>query len=198
MSISFPLHLTQTYDYNETILSALGTLLNYYTEAHAKTLVVRFDIRYPENYTEETKRSDISRCMQKIIQRYKRQGYDPQYMWTAEQSTSVHPHYHCVLFINGNMTQNPYHVFQTVESLWGSTIGVPAQGLIHYCTQGKDGTPHENGIMLRRADSDFNDKLQAVQRQVSYLAKSEGKGEYNDGMRDFGISRIPKTNTTGG
>lgn len=197
MSISFPLHLTQTYEYNETILTALGSLLSHYTETHAKTLVVRFDISYPSIYPEEVKRNDISRCMQKVIQKYKRMGYDPCYLWAAEQRTSAHPHYHCVIFLNGNMTRNPFYFFQTVENFWGSTIGVPAQGLIHHCTQGKDGTRHENGIMLRRADSDFNDRIQDVQRQISYLAKSKGKGEYNDGMRDFGMSRIPKPNTQG-
>lgn len=192
-STTWPTDIISQYSYNDNILTALGNLLNCYTETHGKALVVRFDMRYPVNYEKEVKHRDISRCMQKIIQVYKRKGFDPMYMWAREQSSSPHPHYHCVLLLNGNRTQSPYPVFQAAERLWGSTLGVVPDGLINYCTQGKDGTPHENGIMLRRCDANYQERTYDVQRQVSYMAKTEGKGTYNDGIRDYGMSVLPKT-----
>lgn len=186
-----PFQLAAHFSYNEDILTHLGSLFSYYTEKHGKVLVVRFDISYPVHHEVTSIQTDISRCIQKIAQKYKRQGYDPAYMWVREQQNSIHPHYHCVLLLNGNRVRSYNHVFQTAESLWGSTIGADASGLVHHCTVSKHGTPHENGIMLRRCDSDYAERCQQVQQQVSYLAKSGGKGEPHDGMRDFGMSRIP-------
>ena len=179
------------YEYDDSILTAIGNLLNHYTEKHGKTLVVRFDLRYPQAYSREITNQDVSRCMAKIVQRYKRQGYDPYYIWVREQVGSNHPHYHCCLFLNGNRVRSYNHVFQTAESLWGSTLNLPAVGLVHHCTTNSQGIPHENGILLRRSDENCQARFEDVQRQTSYMAKAEGKASPKDGLRNFGMSRIP-------
>lgn len=180
------------YAYEDSILSALGKLLNFYTEQHGKVLAVRFDLHYPLQNDLTVINQDISRCMAKIVQKYKRQGLDPYYIWAREQENSHNPHYHCLILLNGNRVKSYAHVFQTAETLWGNTLGVPAAGLVHHCTQGKNGISHENGIMLRRCDNNYQERCSEVLRQTSYLAKTDGKAGYNDGLRDFGMSRIPK------
>ena len=84
------------------------------------------------------------------------------------------------------------HVFRSVEDTWAKTIDSDASGLIHHCTRSKNGSEHENGIMLRRTDNNFLDRLYEAKRQVNYLAKERSKMNHQDGMRNFGMSRLPK------
>lgn len=194
MSQSISQMVPENYDYDVPILGAIENMFNYYTDTHKRTLVVRFDVRYPVSYGNDVKNEDISKCMRKVMQYYKRLGnYDPFSLWVREQGNSQHPHYHCCLLLNGKIIQNPYGVMNTVERLWGNTIGEPARGLINHCTKSKYGTTHENGIMLRSTSEDYMVKLQEVINQVTYLAKVKGKGAYNDGLRNFGMSRIPNS-----
>ena len=47
-----------------------------------------------------------------------------------------------------------------------------------------------NGIILRMDDSEIERKVDIIVKQVLYMAKSYTKGIYNDGHRDFGMSRL--------
>lgn len=183
----------QEYEYCEEILYSLGKLLNFYVENHSKVLVVRFDIHYPQIYTEECKNADISKCMAYVIKKYKRQGLDPYYMWVREQLVSDHPHYHCVLFLNAQKVMNYGHVFETVEQAWNRALNYPVDGCVHHCLDADD--IDANGKIIRR---DTGPQIQAercqdVFNQNSYLAKAFSKASPNDGMRNFGMSRIPPT-----
>ena len=64
------------------------------------------------------------------------------------------------------------------------------KGLIHYCDKDPDSNRQANGIILRSDDLDYERKIATVVRQAMYLAKDHTKGIYNDGIRDFGMSRI--------
>ena len=181
----------QGYSYRDEILYSLGTLLNFYVEKHSKALVVRFDIHYPQGYTEQSRNADISNCMSYVIKKYKRYGYDPYYMWVREQTEqSQHCHYHCVLFLDAQKVLKYSHIFQDVEQAWGRALGYPVTGCVHDCINEK----HDyNGKVIRRdagADA-FHARCQEVFEQLSYLAKIYSKAPNNDGMRNFGMSRIP-------
>ena len=173
------------YAYNKKKLHSTKSLIDHYTHKHNKTLVVRCDIRYPTDYDKSTdNNSDITRCMRKVRQKYHRQGLEPMFIWCREKDTSIHPHYHVALLLNGNKVRSYNHVFKTVEDMFKNTIGVDNNGLVDACMR------YENGILLDRNRQDYIQKYQDVYRQLSYLAKENGKGEYADGLRDFGMSRL--------
>ena len=65
-----------------------------------------------------------------------------------------------------------------------------SKGLIHYCDRDPDGNRQANGIILRSDDPYYEDKIDTVVRQAMYMAKVHTKGIYNDGVRDFGMTRI--------
>ncbi len=176
---------------NEFILAKTKGLLEHMARKHGKVLPVRFDVRYPECLIAPGDNKDISRMMTKLRQKYSRKGLDPHFIWVRENKKSDNQHYHCTLLLNGNKTQRFKHVFANAERLWGSTIGSSEPGLIHHCTGKQKDAPHRNGIMIVRAASDFEKKYQDVHHQISYLAKASGKGSPKDGLRDFGMSRIP-------
>jgi hypothetical protein len=181
------------YRYKQKILKATEELIKDYTDKHSKALVTRFDLHYPQNYTDDTKSNkDISTCMAKLIKKYKRYGFDPSFIWAREQRKDEHPHFHSLLLLNGSKTKNPYHVFKNAEKLWSSTIGANANGLVHYCMRGRNGQKHENGIMLDRSKSNYDKRVHEAMRQASYIAKDRNKGKPNDGFRDFGMSRLLK------
>ena len=179
-----------TFRLKENIQTSLDNLLQEYTSRHSKVLPVRFDIRYPDDYHQVGDNIDISRCIAKTVQKLKRDGLDPKYIWVRERESSNNQHYHCLILLNGHKSQNPHRVFSTVKQLWGSTIGAEPSGLIDHCTKSKNGTKHPNGIMLRKQDADYEEKKEQVMKQISYLAKVQGKGEPLDKVRDFGMSRI--------
>jgi hypothetical protein len=180
----------QDYEYRDEILNSIGNLLNFYTERHSKVLVVRFDIHYPQGYTELCRNADVSKCMAYVIKKYKRQGLDPFYMWNREIDSSPHPHYHCVIFLDAQKVRAFTHIFETVEQAWGRTLKQSVSGCVHDCMNGE----HDcNGKIIRRdAGKDiFHARCQEVFDQLSYTAKAYSKAPDNDGIRNFATSRIP-------
>lgn len=167
------------------IQSVLTALLEYVCSQNGKVLTVRFDVRYPVDYFSSGDNRDISRMMAKLVQYYKRDGLNPHYAWVRERNFSHNPHYHCVLFLNGNKMRHYNHVFENAERYWQLTIGSFQGGLIHRCND------HPNGILIERYKiQEFVKKFAAVHYQLSYLAKEADKSEPKDGYRDFGVSRL--------
>ena len=182
--------LSSEWNYLDNILVRIIQLLNLYIERHGKVLVVRFDVRYPQSYPGIYTNSHISAFRAKLIQKYRRQGLDPYYMWAREQKTSSHPHYHCVLLLNGNLVKSYSHVFENAKILWSSTIKDSTPGLIHHCNEHPWTPGYRNGIMIIRCSPDAQFTYNAVVTQLSYLAKMADKRDYGDPWRNFGMSEL--------
>lgn len=174
------------YPMKEYLHNAFNNLLADYLRRHSKVMPVRFDLHYPKNEVMGTTNTDISRFIAKVVQRFKRAGLDPAYAWVREQAGSHNPHYHCLLLLNGHKTRSSNMVFNVAEQLWGSTIGRDARGLVIRCNKNRNGEYQTNGDIIHRQGS-----FPHVERQIGYMAKPGGKGEALDGLRDFGMSRLP-------
>lgn len=128
-----------------------------------------------------------SRFSQKLIQYFKRHKCDPKRSISREQKSSIHPHFHFGVMLDGNKIQHPFQVTEKAKQLWASTLGLESgEGLVHY----------EASVSLRHDSSDFPDNLRFVVRKLNYMAKKDGKGPKNDGKRNFSTSRIPKHKAT--
>lgn len=192
-SINFS-HKTKDYDqtmYSDSISQKIFELIEEYTKTFSKTMVVRFDVTYPKNFMAVEDNSDMSTIMKLLIQQCSRNGVSPAYFFVREQSRrSDNQHYHCILLLDGNKTCRYYPYIELAEKIWGRILGVNPKGLIHYCDRDPDGNRQANGIILRSDDPYYEDKIDTVVRQAMYLAKIHSKGFYNDGFRDFGMTRI--------
>ena len=192
-SINFS-QMTKDYDptmYRDSISQKISELLEEYTRTFSKTMVVRFDVTYPKTYIGVEGNSDMSALMKLLIQQCSRNGVSPAYFFVREQSLgSDNQHYHCMLLLDGNKTCRYYPYIELAEKIWGRILGVNPKGLIHFCDRDPDGNRQANGIILRSDDLNYEDKIEAVVRQAMYLAKDHTKGIYNDGFRDFGMTRI--------
>lgn len=177
--------------YRGYVSQKLFSLLEEYTNTFSKTMIVRFDVTYPKSFIAVENNSDMSELMKLLIQQCSRNGVSPAYFWVREQSLrSNNQHYHCMLLLDGNKTCRYYSYIKSAEEIWGRILGVNPKGLIHYCDRDPDGNRQANGIILRSDDPNYEDKIEAVVRQAMYLAKDHTKGFYNDGFRDFGMTRI--------
>ena len=177
--------------YRPTIRDNLATLLTEYTTSHSKTMVIRFDVTYPKGFMAVEDNSDMSALMKLLMQQCSRNGVSPAYFWVREQSLrSNNQHYHCMLLLDGNKTCRYYPYLEAAEEIWRRMLNVDKKGLIHYCDKDSDGKRQANGIILRSDDPNYEDKIEAVVRQAMYLAKDHTKGIYNDGVRDFGMTRL--------
>ena len=177
--------------YRPTIRDNLATLLTEYTTSYSKTMIIRFDVTYPKGFNAVEDNSDISALMKLLIQRCSRNGVSPAYFFVREQSRgSDNQHYHCMLLLDGNKTCRYYPYIELTEKIWGRILGVNPKGLVHYCDRDPDGNRQANGIILRSDDPYYEDKIDTVVRQAMYLAKDHTKGIYNDGVRDFGMTRL--------
>jgi len=192
-SINFS-QMIKDYDptmYRDSISQKLFELLEEYTRTFSKTMVVRFDVTYPKTHIGVEDNSDMSALMKLLIQQCSRNGVSPAHFWVREQSLgSDNQHYHCMLLLDGNKTCRYYPYIELAEKIWGRILGVNPKGLIHFCDRDPDGNRQANGIILRSDDLNYEDKIEAVVRQAMYLAKDHTKGIYNDGFRDFGMTRI--------
>ena len=192
-SINFS-QMIKDYDpiiYRGTVSQKLFSLLEEYTNTFSKTMIVRFDVTYPKSFIAVENNSDMSELMKLLIQQCSRNGVSPAYFWVREQSLrSNNQHYHCMLLLDGNKTCRYYPYIKSAEEIWGRILDVDPKGLIHYCDRDPDGNRQANGIILRSDDLNYEDKIEAVVRQAMYLAKDHTKGFYNDGFRDFGMTRI--------
>jgi len=162
------------------------TLLDQYHKEHSRIFPVRFDLHYPQEISGNRSNTDISNCMFKINQYFKRKGSDPVYAWVREESeNSDNPHYHCILLLNGQKKRNINEVYDVAKRLWCSTIQSDSSGLLDKCN--KRGL---NGIMINRSDEEHQKQVDNVVRQLSYMSKPLHKSEHNDGHRNYGMSRI--------
>lgn len=192
-SINFS-QMIKDYDqtkYRGSVSQKLFSLLEEYTNTFSKTMIVRFDVTYPQRFISVEDNSDMSDLMKLLIQQCSRNGVSPAYFWVREQSLrSNNQHYHCMLLLDGNKTCRYYPYIEAAEKMWGRILDVDPKGLIHYCDRDPDGNRQANGIILRSDDPNYEDKIDIVVRQAMYLAKDHTKGIYNDGFRDFGMTRI--------
>lgn len=183
---------------NESIQKKITNLLKHVRDENSKTLGVRFDVHYPVDYQAAGDNKDISKMIAKLCQKYKRDGLNPYYYWIREQGNNPNPHYHCGIFLDGNKVRKYNHVFRNVEKFWQPTIDTEKKGLIHHCTRGKDGKQHRNGIIVRRYSTDPEQQQKNKQDfadmhfQHSYPSKLFSKAAPKDGLRDIGISRLPR------
>ncbi len=191
------LSLPEEFQFRDEILDALGRQLVYYVSKHSKTLVIRFDLHFPQNFPLVLSNYYISTTIAYIVKKYKRQGLDPQYTWTMEQYNSTHPHYHIVLYLDGQKVRSYRHIFTTAKAAWGRALGVDVSGCVHHChTTNGVFDLHRNGLQIRKSDGEEKMQIQVqnVYNQISYLAKEKTKAPPKDNLRNFVRVVFPMNN----
>ncbi len=180
----------------EPILEQIERQLADMTGSHNKVFFMRYDNRFPSDFPPVHDNQAFLQFQADFMKHLTRQGLDPHYVAVREQSKEEHQHYHGIVMLDGNKTQNIHGHISTGEAIWRRKLGLPpGQGLIDDCTKSRDGSPQENGIMLRRDDPEYEAKIDRCFHWASYLAKENQKSNTPDGQRQLFASRIKKKNT---
>ena len=151
------------YSMDTRIQNIYYNLLILSLQKHCKVFVMRIDIHLPK----EMYQGFIMAFNHRFIEKEKNAGYNPFYIMVREKSSEKNTHYHMVLFLDGNKTNNPYQHFQNARIVLKNICG--DYGCINECNDG-----HRNGIMLERNITPYND-LCEVLCQISYIAKKDQK-----------------------
>ena len=151
------------YEMDERIQNIYYNLLLMSMQRHCKVFVMRIDIHLPQHMSQFY----IMDFNHRFIEKEKNAGYDPLYVSVREFSSEKKTHYHMVLFLDGNKTNNTYQHFQNARTVLRNICG--DYGCINECNEG-----HRNGILLDRFQTAYHD-LCEVLCQISYIAKKEQK-----------------------
>ena len=182
-----------SYDYIRAIDGVITTM----TERHSKVLVVRLDLRYPKDYDADNSNNDFSGTMQGVCREFSRKKYDPQYVAKREQMTSENQHYHVGILLDGNKKRSISAVRETVEKHWARQLDIPLEevqqkALVYPCNKAPDGTPRENGRMIKRGTWENLQQKQETMRQLSYLAKVDENDQTPSSTKKFFTSQFAK------
>ena len=177
----------------EPILARIEEQFEDMTKRHNKVLFMRYDTRFPSDFPPVHDNQTFYRFQADFIKHLKRQGFDPHYVTVREQSREKHQHYHGILLLDGNKTQNIHGHIADAEAIWRRKLNIPpGRGLIDDCSTSRDGSPQQNGIMLRRDDPDYQTKINQSFHWATYLAKENQKSSTPQGLRELFASRIKK------
>ncbi|WP_298069337.1 inovirus-type Gp2 protein [uncultured Mailhella sp.] len=165
----------------EKALDKIESTFNSMLDQHSKVMVVRFDVRYPNNDNIQCNKNqvyDFTYNLKRSLNREKIGGghkVDAKLMYVEEQDKSIHKHYHFNVIVNANAKNKSYPILQKAERLWKKSLGTEQDGLIDFCSS------HENGIIIDKNSDDFNSNYNKAFYQVSYLAKVRGKENRDKG-----------------
>ena len=155
----------------EKIESSFDSML----DKHSKIMIIRFDVRYPQNENivcGKSQVSDFTYNLKRSLNREKIGGghrVDAKIIHVQEQDRSHNPHHHFAVVVNANAKNKYFPILLKAETLWKNTLNTAHSGLVDYCNS------KQNGIIVDQSKDDFQAKYDEAFYQVSYLAKVRGK-----------------------
>ncbi len=181
---------------DKIILATIDKTLNHALESNDRIFFMRYDVGTPVGYT-DTSNEAFRNGQANFMKHLKRNGFKPHYVAVRELSKEKRNHYHAILMLDGRKTQSIHDHIEKADELFANAFGIPgAQGIIDDCTKARDGSRQDNGIMLRRGDPEFNEKVDEAFRVGSYLAKENQKSNKTERDRERFSSRVPKSKST--
>jgi hypothetical protein len=164
------------------------------TAAHALTndrvMFMRYDVRMPEGNNDPSNEA-FRNGQANLMKNLSRAGLDPHYVAVREQKNAEHQHYHECLWVKYKQEKSFNEIIDKANESFASAFGDPTNnGLVDDCTEDRNGNPQENGIILRKDDPDYENKVAQTLEWASYLAKINQKSSIPLGVRELFSSRI--------
>jgi hypothetical protein len=190
--------------YRDNILERSRQLIDHMIVNHNKVLLTRIDLRFPTTYPHNGLNDEAERFNKNLKRTFDYNRIDIRYLLVREQSYSHHPHYHALIIVDGNKTQNPYTILEIATRTWNGIVGSDTPGLVHLC-QHQERHPIPPMEMIRRPSSlatgaQLREQTIAFERarrialdHTAYLAKEFTKGNAPDGVREMLASQIRRS-----
>ena len=179
---------------NTKTLDQLTDNIEHMTLNHSKVLAVRLDIHSEKKSERTLTRRDVTRIIEntkrKINTKFKSSKNKPDLkviVATEQTSAESNPHYHAMIFANGNAIQNGYSIYAELNKQVKNKLGTDNNGLVHFSESNG-----QEGIMIDRNSDDFEQQKNNAVYAGSYLAKTRSKEHNPKGSRVSSSSRIKK------
>ena len=177
------------------ILHRIETLFDCMIKRRSSVFFTMFDLNFPADPSLSYPNDNglISRFIEALTLHYKRLKYDPKYLWVRECPSSDRFHYHVMLLLDSNRTQNAHGILDKATELWQRCLGIDnGEGLVHLCKPDKHNiNVYRDGVKIRRNATNFRQVYDECYQHASYLAKCYSKGSAPDYVNEFGCSRLP-------
>lgn len=169
----------EPYLYYSIYLLNNRTLLNTMLMRHSKVLFLRIDLRFPNDRQWQTPMLYLQRFLDLLRRHFTRYDFDPQYVIRMEQVSSINPHFHVCLLLNGNKANqfNLRYYKQQLEQMWRRVLEVEMTGLVDFCNRDYCDRALPEGIVIVRPPehTEFKVEMTSEYREafnaMSYLAK---------------------------
>ncbi len=161
------------------------------TKTYNRFLFTALTGQYGDDKTYENPNKILSSFMNVYTNGLSRKGLDPAYAARLEQETSVNPHLHVEMLVDGNLAKDYRPLVEKAEEGWNRTLGISSEtnsGLVDYCDKSEEG----NGTMIRRNSPHFNEQYDKVHQQMSYIAKDKAEDIIPAGTRVISYSRYKR------
>jgi hypothetical protein len=171
--------------------SRISALFSEMVYKHSKVLVMKFIIRYPQDYELETQTNLLlSKFFHSLCKYYKNKSVEIKYLATREHLRSEHPHYHLAIFIDGNKIQSNYAIHTKANSIWQKLVNSERDGLIS-----KVSTEYNSKEMVFKYEksSDVNQQyFNFILENLKYLSKIYSKDKTPRHTNVYVCSRLKK------
>lgn len=188
---------TQTHE--RSILEKELASLFAYSAYYSKTMIVRFDIRFPEDLTElcrngqneDVLRKKVNSFMEVGSRYFRRKQFSPFYFIVPEKNNAEKTfHYHCYFLLNAQTVKEEFPILIRLNELWKKKINADKDGLIDFCYDRHNSRKGYNGIVLEHCKAQYSDTFCSVIKQISYLAKKESKELLEPNQKSFRSSQL--------
>ncbi|OVZ75945.1 hypothetical protein CBW55_08130 [Yersinia intermedia] len=176
----------QTYpDLESELHRHVDNLFNKYS----KLILLRVDFAYLSHLSEFTRQDVHGMCadMVQLENRLIDINGIAGYAWVAEYGIGHRHHVHCAIFINAQLRNKAWPVFQEIEKLWKSVT--EKEGYAHRCT------PQRHYKVRSEEITEYGNEvgMNTMKYILSYMAKTEQKP---DGVNSR-FSTIPERTRRG-
>lgn len=142
--------------------------------------MVRFDLR--QSFATPTS-DHVGKYFEQLKKGIRRAYKDPNmeigHLWVREKETAKGQHYHCVIWLDGDIVRTARGISHLIQKHWQDEAGIRSVAF-------PDGKRYHS---FSKADEQA--QAEAVYH-ASYLAKTRGKGYRADQAKDYGASRLTK------
>lgn len=170
--------------YHQAIQDRIIDRFEFMLGQHSQVLWVHLIVRFPIS----VQAPEDNHCFQFFMEEYRRflsrQGLGPHFVWVREKHDSHNPHYHLLLWLNGNAIRyylSPekadYFWHFILERTFGAPI--PKHGLIEVAPSALG----NHGVLIASTDEPLK---QTMIQYSSYFAKLNTKGRTEKRIREFG------------
>ena len=159
------------------IIEKMVEQLDICISIHKRVFVVMFILQHRETSQDNKDISKFKNRLKQWIRRnYKTKDIGSIWVREWERSKTKSHHYHCALFIDGDVIRHSKRILQAIKSKWFKYGNVPTGFL-------------KNPYYF--IDKNNHDEMRAeVILRLSYYAKTRGKGYRNPQAKDYQTSRL--------